>query len=163
MKVIPIHYIPAIPVSNWLAIENEAKEIAKFIDGKDYGEYKQGIFALHAAQVNPNPFDYFVLNQEVLGTVIGELGSRYIINPKIEPFPPEIAREVKEGCVSFPHRGQRYVKRAYVCNVEYDVPNPKSPNGLKHEKKQVQGVLAQIFQHECDHSLGKNIHFKGPK
>lgn len=159
MNVIPIHYNPAIAVSNWLAIEAEALEIAKFIDGKDYGPHKGGIFALHAAQVNPKPFNYFVLNPEPLGKVIDELGSRFIVNARIDKFPPELLQDVKEGCVSFPNRKQRYVKRSPVVNVVYEIPDIKSKTGLKQVKKQVKHILAQIFQHECDHAQGKNIHF----
>lgn len=164
MKVIPIHYEKALPVGNWLAIEKEAKEIAAFIDGKDYGDYKQGIFALHACQVNPKPFNYFVLNEEAVGKeVIESLGSRFIVNPKIINFNTAFLVPMLEGCVSFPWRKQRYVDRYFMVDVEFEVPDQAEKNGLRKVQKNVERVLAQIFQHEIDHGNAINIRYKAPK
>lgn len=164
MKVIPIHYEKALPVGNWLAIEKEAKEIAAFIDGKDYGDYKQGIFALHACQVNPKPFNYFVLNEEAVGpAVIESLGSRYIVNPRIQKALEAVKVPMLEGCVSFPWRKQRYIDRYFMVDVAFEVPDPNEKNGLRKVQKNVERVLAQIFQHEIDHGNAINIRFKSPK
>jgi len=169
MKLTKPLYIPSFKVESWVSIKEEAKALADFIDGKDYGEFKAGVFAIHHMQVSEkNPFNFFVLNAEVFPNVIDELGSRFIINPTITEYiikekDVPFMQKMKEGCASFPYKAQKNVLRAPVITVEYQIPSPKGSNGLEDKKMQLSGVVAQIFQHEIDHGLGKNIYYKTDK
>lgn len=167
MKLIKPTYLPSNKVETWTSIKDEAEELAKFIDGKDYGEFKAGVFAIHHMQVCENhPFNFFVLNAEVLGLIIDKLGSRFIINPTITDYLVKDSNKVpyfhkmKEGCASFPHKAQKNVPRAPMIEVKYQIPGTK---GLEDKTMQVQGVVAQIFQHEIDHGHGRNIYYTTPK
>jgi len=157
MKIIPIHYLPSAEVTNWNAIRDEAEEMAKLVDEKG------GMFALHHSQVSEKPLNFFVLHAETLKDFIPELGSRFIINPKVVGFNKDTIMSMDEGCVSFPYRKQKKVPRAFIIKVEYYIPDGVQKNGLKKVEKQVERIIAQIFQHECDHGNGKNIHFDSPK
>jgi len=159
MDVIKAHYTPSMKVENWLQIEDEAQEMAKFIDSHEYGPFKSEMFALHHAQVFLPSFNFFVLNPKWLGQEIEELGSRFIVNPTIITEMAESKMPVNEGCVSFPHRKDKIMDRYMIVIVGYDVPNPKGA-GLVHKEKEVSRILAQIFQHECEHGQGKNIYYK---
>lgn len=68
--------------------------------------------------------------------------------------------EVKEGCMSFPLRSERNVKRKYRVKVRYQWLK-RGLLGTKVETFEgyVEGLKAHIFQHECDHFATKNIHF----
>jgi peptide deformylase len=160
MKIIPIHYTPSLKVDNWLQIEHQAHEVASFIDSHEYGEFKSEMFALHHMQVSEKPFNFFVLNPTHLGAQVEELGSRFIVNPRVTAVETGSLMPLMEGCVSFPHRKNKNVDRYLIIHVEYDIPDSSVPSGLKHCVKQVERIVAQIFQHECDHAEGKNIHFK---
>ena len=158
MKVIPIHYTPSLPVTNWLAIEQEANEMTRLV--RDQGE----MYALHHCQVSEKPFNFFVIaDVEMLLPIIEDLGSRFIVNPRIISSLGGSEMDVIEGCVSFPYRKQKYVNRAMIIRVEYDIPDPTAPGGLAHKEKEVERVVAQIFQHEADHAEGKNIYFNSIK
>ena len=169
MKLTKPLYIPSHKVESWVSIKEEANSLAEFIDGKDYGDFKDGVFAMHHMQVSEkNPFNFFVLNTEVLPNIIDELGSRFIINPKIVDYiikssDVPMMYKMKEGCASFPHKAQKNVARAPVITVEYQIPSPKGSNGLEDKTMQLSGVVAQIFQHEIDHGLGKNIYYQTDK
>jgi peptide deformylase len=167
MKLIKPTYLPSNKVETWASIKDQAEELAKFIDGNDYGECKMKVFAIHHMQVcELNPFNFFVLNPEPLGAIIDELGSRFIINPVIsnylikDPKGVPFFQKMKEGCASFPYKTQKNVDRAPMVEVKYQIPGTK---GLEDKTMQVQGVVAQIFQHEIDHGHGKNIFYKCPK
>lgn len=156
MKIIPIHYNLSVPVTAWLAIEAEAKDMAEMIDS----DYEDRSFAVHHSQVCDKPYNFFVLNPKHIKDKVAELGSRYIINPRISGVEPKSLAYLEEGCLSFPFRKMKNVGRYMLIDVEFDIPE----NGqLVHKKFRVTDILAQIFQHECDHAEGKNIHYLGPK
>lgn len=69
--------------------------------------------------------------------------------------------EVPEGCMSFPNRKERNMKRYYTIKVRYQYLK-KGLLGTKVETFEgwVEGLKAHIIQHETDHFDGKNIHFK---
>lgn len=155
--IIENHFIPSSPVISWFAIKDIAEEIGEYIDAKG------GMFALHHSQVSDKPLNFFVLETNVLKEWIPELGSRYIINPVIVNSNLSTVRKIHEGCMSFPHKKPKRVDRAMVVTVKYQVPDETKPNGLVDKTKEVSMLVAQIFQHECDHSLGKNIFYDTPK
>lgn len=168
MNIIPIHYNKSLPVSNWQAIIDDANEIARMIDENDIryedGRYYTGkALALHHTQVTNTPFNFFVVTSLVGEQILQELGSRFIVNPKIDMLMPDSIQKVGEGCVSFPFKKEKNVERAYVCGVTYQVPDIKGEGGLRTVQKQVAGLVAQMFQHECDHAEGSNIYYKTPK
>jgi len=168
VRVVPIHYDVSLPVSNWQAIIEEATEMARIMDKREI-QYENGRFhtgfcwALHHMQVSNNPFNFFVLSSLVPDDVMKELGSRFIVNPKIDKTMVETVQKLREGCVSFPNKSETKVSRAWVIDVSFQIPDAKAKGGLKSVKKQVAGIVAQIFQHECDHAEGKNIYYKEPK
>jgi len=156
MQIIPIHYNTSVPVTSWLAIEADAKAIAEMIDS----DYEDKAFAVHHSQVCDKPYNFFVLNPKHIKDKVAELGSRYIINPRISEVEPKSLMYLKEGCLSFPHYDMKNVGRYMLIDVEFDIPE----NGqLVHKKFRVTDIVAQIFQHECDHAEGRNIRFAGPK
>lgn len=157
MKLIEPQYIPSAEVSNWFGIQTEAEQLAAFVD-----EHKTA-YAIHHMQVSEKPLNFFVLHEESLKEFIPSLGSRYIINPKVTGIMEQTRMPMYEGCASFPYRKPKKVMRAFIVRVEYDIPDETAPNGLKHQAKQVERIIAQIFQHECDHAQGKNIYFDSPK
>ena len=158
MKIIKIHYTPSLPVQNWLHIEKDANEMAALIRANP-----NTMFALHHSQVNEKPFNFFVLDDNILLEEIEALGSRFIINPRIISSLKGTEMSVYEGCASFPYRKQKKVRRPMIITVEYDIPDPLSPNGLAHKQKQVERVVAQVFAHETDHARGRNLFFNHSK
>lgn len=168
LRIVPIHYEISMPVSNWLAIKDDAEEMARIMDEKvmkyESGDgYTGQCVALHHSQVSNKPFNYFVFSNLVPEGIIKDLGSRYIVNPKIESVIPDSMTPMKEACVSFPYKSTKTTLRAMVATVEYQIPDDKEKGGLKTMKKQVAQVVAQIFQHECDHAVGVNMYYKTPK
>ena len=159
MKVIPIHYTASVPVTNWLAIESDAKEMAELLDR----EYENTSVALHHCQVSEKPFNFFVVNPKYIKEAVMELGSRYIVNPHIVATEENSLVPLKEGCLSFPLLKPRNVMRYLLCIVEFGIPDPSQPNGLAHKKVEVNRLIAQMFQHECQHAEGKNIRWASPK
>lgn len=159
MEIIPIHYLPSHEVINWYAVEEQANEMAKIVD------IKGGMFALHHSQVSEKPLNFFVLETQHLADFIPQLGgSRFIVNPKITKFSKEAVMPFEEGCVSFPYRKRKKVMRSWIIQVSYQIPDPTSPTGLSEVmEKQVERIIAQIFQHEVGHAEGKNIFFDAPK
>jgi len=162
MKIIEPTYTPSREVTSWLSIKDEAEELARFVD-----DSRNSVFAIHHMQVSEKPLNFFVLKPKVLGVVIEELGSRFIVNPKISRYvmvdkngTPHF-QKMKEGCASFPFKSPKNVLRAPLIEVIYQIPDEKG--NLIEQRKQVQGVVAQIFQHEIDHGHGKNIYYEHPK
>lgn len=70
--------------------------------------------------------------------------------------------EVPEGCMSFPHRSERNMKRCYTVKVRYQWVGKNLLGMRKVETFEgwVEGLKAHIIQHECEHFDGKNIHFR---
>lgn len=62
-----------------------------------------------------------------------------------------------EACMSFQHRKPKKVERFSTITVRYQIP--KMMGGLKTIEEKIDGLKAHIFQHEIDHSSGKNIYF----
>lgn len=168
MHIIPIQFEKSLPVSNWQAIVEDATEMARIIDERDI-RYEDGRFytgnalALHHMQVNEKPFNFFVVTSLIGEQILNELGSRFIVNPKIDILMAESVSRVEEGCVSFPYKKAIKKERAYVCGVTYQVPDAGEKGGLRTVQKQVAGLVAQMFQHECDHANGVNLYYKSPK
>jgi peptide deformylase len=158
MKILlPPHYNPSMKVQNWLQIESDALEMAKLVDGEELCDRS---VALHHAQVCEKPFNFFVINPKHIKEQVEGLGSRYIINPRIVALEPGAMVFVDEGCLSFPHRKMRKKERCLVAQVEYQIFDGKE---LITKEVLVDRIIAQMFQHECEHGEGRNMYFNSAK
>jgi len=119
-----------------LDLSIEMTELCK----KPLGEKKNGALALAHCQVDhDNPKRFFVaLNGEVF------------INPKILSKQDSFTHI--EGCMSYPFRGQKKVKRWNKVQVEYI--NSEGETVIDD----VEGINACIFQHEIAHMNGISIY-----
>lgn len=157
MQLIKPTYLPSHEVESWSSIKDQAMELATFIEKKDYGIFKGGVYAIHHMQVcENNPFDFFVLNKEVLPKIVEELGSEFIINAKVESH-PNFVMKMKEGCASFPHKSMKNVERYHKILASFQIPT--AGGGLEKRIMELTGIVAEIFQHEIDHGKGKNIYY----
>ena len=153
--IIPIHYNPSAEVADLQTVLSEAEKMMAFLDSKE-----RHIFALHHSQVTEKPLNFFVISSgESYDWISESLGSRIIINPRVTGG--EGPMYMYEGCASFPHRTPKNVLRNTIVQVEFDIPGPDGK--FEHKAMMVARIIAQIFQHECDHANGKNIYFKSPK
>ena len=109
--------------------------------------------ALHHSQVDPEPFNFFVIKRAVVKAKPNEIV--VVVNPKILERSPE-KDFVLEGCISFPFRPDKRVKRNRRVKVSYQIPDDKGELVTKEEW--VEGLMAYVFQHECQHSHGQNIY-----
>ena len=83
-------------------------------------------------------------------------GGHYIscYNPLWTPKNPKKAIS-KEGCLTYPptRLNQKSILRYKLINTEF-INSENVP-----EKVKMRGIDAIIFQHECDHLVGKTIYF----
>lgn len=157
LKFIKVHYNQSVPVNNWNAIKDTAEAMDKLMAQREH------MLAIHHAYVTDRPLNFFVLNDVTLKDFIEKMQSKYIINPKITGFIKASVMAMPEGCAAFPHKSPKKVMRAFVLKVTYYIPDPLSKTGLKKVEKEVDRIMAQIFQHEIDHAEGRNIFYTGPK
>ena len=176
MKIIPIHYKISKPVSNYKEIKEEVALMERFIVRGQFKGYYNKAFAIAHCQVSETPFAFFVVAPECINEKMFK--GQVIINPKIiaSPFVKKIAREgatidnqtievpntieYSEPCMSFPFRQPKRVMRFDVIKVQYQIP---SFFGLRTVKADISGIASEIFQHEYDHTRGKNIYFESEK
>jgi hypothetical protein len=69
--------------------------------------------------------------------------------------------DVPEGCMSFPHRSAKTMKRCHTVKVRYQYVRKVMGfiNKIETFEGWVEGLKAHIIQHECDHFNGKNIFY----
>lgn len=68
--------------------------------------------------------------------------------------------EPLEGCMSFPHRKPKKIKRVFRMKVRYWYPiNILGFNFLWSKTETVEGLKSQIFSHELQHFEGSNIFY----
>ena len=153
MEIIKPHNKISRPVESWEQIKLEVEELKKFILACKFRGKHKSCYAIHHAQVSWTPYNFFVVS---LNHVLGEralFDRTVIINPVL--ISGEQEQEVFEGCMSFPFkRHPKKVKRFNDIIVDY-----YDEWGEAH-RDHCMGIKAQIFQHEIDHGLGKNIYFK---
>ena len=125
----------------------DAKEMMRLIDTKDFeGHYKDAMALAHC-QVFRTPLSFFVTNVEVGKT----LGGRVIVNPHIKGL-MQPAVKVNEACMSFPYHKPARLVRLKGAVVEYELPF--LGQFLRKKRIAVEGVLAEMFQHECEYFVG---------
>lgn len=114
-------------------------------------------YALHHAQVEKeNPLNFFVINPQLLN--LKENTIAVVINPKIIDKKKESKMMMNEGCMSFPFRGDKKVHRYNTIKVEYMIPSEKNPTMFEKKVDELSGLMAQIFQHEIEHTNGSHIY-----
>jgi peptide deformylase len=179
MEICKIHYKVSKPVAGYKEIKAEAEALRRFIVlGKFKGYYNKA-FAIVHCQVSETPFAFFVCAPEcvkekmfvddvIINPQIVEAKTHIeIMGDKIKGAPKELLDkaitvpntiEYQEPCMSFPFRTPKKVVRFNKIKVQYQVAG--FFGGLKTIKADLQGIASEIFQHEYDHTQGKNIYFE---
>jgi peptide deformylase len=169
MEIIKIHYKVSKPVKHYREIEVEAEFMRRFIvRGAFKGLYNKA-FAIAHCQVSETPMSFFVVDPNVVKEKMFE--DDIIINPEI--IVADIhkklvdanghmtvisnTKEYQEPCMSFPYRHPKRIVRFDVIQVRYQI---KGILGLKTIERELEGIASEIFQHEYDHTQGKNIYFE---
>ena len=186
MQILQVHDIPAKKVEKLSDIEPEVYDFLAFLEnnnGKFSGNFDT-CYALSHAQVSRSPWSYFIVDKRwAAGTALHDVPSdqifpsQIIINPKILSHPEKVKKSINnrdvelknelyvvEACMSFPHRTQKKMLRYHTVKVEYQIPSKRWLTGrpyLKTVRETVSGLRAHIFQHEIEHSLGKNMYYRG--
>lgn len=92
-----------------------------------------------------------------------------VLNAKIIKKDFDSKTTVKEGCLSFPDRGDKKIQRFMRIKVRFQMPipnrwtevdaiGPRQKLELEEREEWVEGYLARIFAHEIEHASGKNIY-----
>jgi peptide deformylase len=143
---------PARKVESWVQVKDQAIRTIKFLrEYNDLSRTGRRHFALHHAQISPNPLDLFVVP-----TDLDDLSKPMVVvmNAKITGRDEPVMHT--EACISFPFRGAKSVKRYRRIAVEFDEFNEKE--GLVHRTEKMEDLMAYIFQHEIEHSKGRHIY-----
>lgn len=154
MKIIlPPHHNPATPVTIVdKALQDDILDMCEMLLTQDFNGM-HGIALAHP-QVSNDPKQVFVMIEP--GTM-AEAGAvkpklKIILNPRI------IAKaglfNPWEACLSFPDRkkGKPVSLRYKRLTVEFYDPK------MERHEEEVDGLVAQVFQHEIEHFEGKNIY-----
>jgi peptide deformylase len=118
------------------------------------GKISKFQIALHHAQTDPIAYNFFVVKRDLVGAKRNEVV--VVINPEILEIDRETGKTVLEGCMSFPFRPDKKVKRYSRVKVKYQLPGKDGK--LETKEEWVNGVIAHIFQHEVEHSKGNHIY-----
>lgn len=121
------------------------------------GSKHNDCYAVAQPQVSTYPLRYFVLNpSNKLKAIRKEFGGDIIVNPKILLKNKLTKMTSKEGCLSWPFRFLKSIKRYEEIEVNYVIIDNKGR--IKEvAQKSLKGLPAIIFQHELDHLNGKTI------
>ncbi len=110
--------------------------------------------ALHHSQICTDPFNFFVVHPAAIGVKPNQM--TLVINPEIIEKDRTTKTLVWEGCMSFPHKKDMALNRYDRIKVKYKIVNENLR--LEEVEEWVEGIKAQIFQHECEHGLGQAIY-----
>lgn len=168
MQIVKNHYTPGKKVESYKEIAEIVKEMIPFVNnGVPKGNYDKA-FAIAHNQVSEKPFAMFVFSDDA--AIEQKWPAQAIINPEIVGALPKIdigtkekpdvrsnVVEYSEGCFSFPFRQPKKVRRFYRIKVRYQIKGKLW--GLKDIEEELEGLKAHIFQHEFQHTQGKNIYF----
>lgn len=162
--LIPPHLKPGQKVENFSEIISEATEILKGIQNKIFstpGSKYTDCFAMAQPQISNRPLRYFVINPILGSSVAKDLGGLVIINPRLLSKDKLTRLMHPEGCMSYPFRPEKKVKRFNKISVTYevikDLRDPKLITLDVVEKRELTGMTAMVFQHELEHLNGKSI------
>jgi peptide deformylase len=183
MEIIKIHYKVSKPVESYKEIKAEAEAMKYFIVAGQFKGYYNKAFAVAHCQVSETPMSFFVVSPDVVNEKMFE--AQVIINPEITEAPlhkniggnAEALKKIgldpdkvkvqnvtvpnaivyQEPCLSFPYRQPKKVTRYDIIKVRYQIPGFF---GFKTIERELNGIASEIFQHEFDHTQGKNIYFE---
>lgn len=150
--ILPPHNKKALPVKSYWSIRKEVKELLSLAGSTFTGKWKDAASLSHS-QVSEEPKNFFVVNPRMKGYV--KQIPLVVLNPKIIAYLGE-KKKNKEACMSFPNQPIIKMKRYQKLDVSFDVPFLFFFK--KKVRKEIDGFEALIFQHETDHSNGKNIY-----
>lgn len=185
MEIIKNHYAISKPVRRWSEIKAEAERMKAFCGAGQFKGLYNSAYAIAHTQVCDKPMSFFIVTEGNYGKIKdGKLFESWvIINPKIlkaplykptnsylatghTPYDGEIINRVpnsiecQEACMSFPFRKTKRITRYDVIEVSYQIPGFF---GLKTIKRTLSGFPSEIFQHEFDHTEGRNIFMETEK
>lgn len=169
LEIVKNHFIPGAKVSKYSEISGIVIAMRAMIEaGISKGEYSTGFALAHNQVEDKEPMAFFVMHSDYVGE--GKMFEAHaIINPEILESPEFIFNdeeekdkrkniyETEEGCFSLPFRQPKRTTRFYKIKVRYYIPGRFF--GLKKIEKWIEGLPAHIFQHEEQHTRGKNIYF----
>lgn len=171
LKIVKPHYIVSREVRSYKEIRSKVKALKKFVNSEfTEGLFKTAYSLAHCEVESVEPYAFFVINSDFIKKKVFK--HQVIINPEIVNVPDKIKFEadedkkehdntmsIQEACMMFPHRKPKRLDRPYRIEVKYQVP---FFFGLfmKTVCEEFEGLQSQIFQHNLEHCLGKNIFFK---
>jgi len=162
--ILPPHLRPAIKVDmsddgEFIRVTEEAAEMIKQIEDHSLfpvGSKYNDCFAMAQPQMSDKPLKFFVFNPK-WEYLIKEFGGLIVVNPRLISKDRRTRSMNKEGCVSYPFRPEKKVKRFLEIEVEYDIIKDVKGRKYKHITKQLKDLPAIVFQHELEHLAGKSI------
>lgn len=136
----------------------EAIQIQKAILDRDVitpGSKWDECFAVAQPQVSSQPLRYFVLNPK-MKEIVKAYGGEIIVNPRLLSKDKLTKIMFKEGCLSYPFRPPKKVKRYRKIEVTYVIIDNKG-RITNVPSKSLEEIPAIVFQHELQHLNGKSI------
>ena len=124
-------------------------------------------FAIAQPQVSSRPLRYFVINgrkeRDEFKNVAAAFEGLIIVNPHLVHKDKTTKVMWKDGCMSWPYRPLKKVKRYEKIQVNYDIildadSTFKAPSVKQIRGKQLSGLAAMVFLHELEHLNGKSIY-----
>jgi len=159
--ILPPHLKTSQKVEDPATILEEAREICKGMQNGAFitpGSKYNDCFAMAQPQVSDKPLRYFVINPVTAREVAKEFGGLVIINPRIIEKDKSSKVMSLEGCMSYPFRPAKKVKRYAKITITYSViEDLKNPKVVHVESKELSGFAAFVCSHELEHLNGKSI------
>jgi len=159
--ILPPHLKPSQKVEDPATMFEEAREICK---GMQNGAFiipdsrYNNCFAIAQPQVSNKPLRYFVINPITASQVAKDLGGLVIINPRILEKDKLSKVMSLEGCISYPFRPEKKVRRYAKIKLTYSViEDLKNPKVVHVESRKIKDLTAFVCQHELQHLEGKSI------
>lgn len=138
-------------------IARDARAMSKLLQTyvSPKGKSSEGHIAIHHSQYSADPYNFFVINPRVVGAQSHEIV--VVVNPKILEKKKDTRILSREACMSFPFRHGVKVWRYDAIKVGFHTP-AEDGKTMRYEEKEFTGLMAHIFQHEYEHSIGTHIY-----
>lgn len=135
-------------------VASETQEMLRLVN-EPIGMYPAGYALAHSQITDEDPLRFFVTNPNYEQIRSGNIPT-VIINPVIINHTNQVI-DKDEGCLSFAKLPMVKTQRWNKITVNFKwLDSNKKLNTVMAEK--YSGMIAQIFQHECDHLDGKYIY-----
>lgn len=148
--------VPSRPVVSYKDVADVAAAMQALLERGVPGgsKLKKRAVALHHSQVEADePYNFFVVRRDVMRAKGNEIV--VVVNPRIIGFSTDRSTKL-EGCLSFPFRPDKKVLRHEAVRVIYEMPD--EDGDLVAKEEEVDGLMAQVFQHEAEHAQGRHIY-----